>query len=284
MLGSCGLQGSLQMRPGVDEAESWALSALTTLASSIIMIGEIHGSHEIPRAVRILASAALSLGRGVAIGLEMEVSEQAALESQTDVSSLLLGKHWHFEDGRASAAILDLVRFAQTHERCHLFCFDSAVPAPRGSPAHSRAMARAATPHVRQALEIDEVVLLLAGSAHCRTQRGATTLGTQLKQQFPSMMSLVACWPANSRVFSYDATDVRMPYGVRSVPATGPVAHGGGARVRLGGREGFDGRLEICMALSPSLPARRVHGVASTGGRPAESMGKNPCALTCTIL
>ena len=87
---------------------------------SLILIGEIHGSREIPKVVLALATSTISRGLSVSIGLEMETSEQHALDAymassgtDADVTKLLSGAHWRLEDGRASEAILEIIEFAR---------------------------------------------------------------------------------------------------------------------------------------------------------------------------
>ena len=245
---------------------------------SLILIGEIHGSREIPKVVLALAASTISRGLSVSIGLEMETSEQHALDAymasagtDADVTKLLSGAHWRLEDGRASEAILEIIEFARRQpERCKCFCLDSPAPAPRASPDHSRAMAKAALPQIRCALDRGDVVLCLAGSTHCRGE--GIHLGALLKAELRMSKLLVVRWPASSAVWSYDASDVRRPFGVHAIA---PTCSGSSGGVRLtifdAPDGGFDGAIELDSALTPSLPARHAHGMATEKG------GRNSC-------
>jgi hypothetical protein len=220
-----------------------------------------------------LVSASLASGdqTRVSVGLEIEESNERVLchlDPEAEAAQLLShGEHWRLEDGRASEAILRLIRFVRRRERCKLFCFDRPVAAPRGSPAHSQAMAAAAARHVRSALDAGGQVILLAGSAHCRV-RGGTTLGALLRERFPQTVSLVVRWPEGSRVFSYDPANRANPFGVHALAPTGAVPRGAGVTLRFEGAQDFDGQLELGTALTPSPPARRTVGLGVTTETP----------------
>ena len=246
----------------------------------LILIGETHGSREIPKVVLALAACTIRRGRSVSIGLEMETSEQHALDAyvasagtDADVTKLLSGAHWRLEDGRASEAVLEIIDFARRQaERCKCFCLDSPVPAPRASPAHSRAMAKAALPQIRCALDRGDVVLCLAGSTHCRGV--GIYLGALLKAEVPMSKLLVARWPASSAVWSYDASDVRRPFGVHAVAPTCP-AFSDGVRLVIFDAPvgGFEGAIELDSALTPSLPARHAHGMETESSNTSSCCG-----------
>ena len=60
-------------------------------AGHIVLVGECHGSRQIPWTVWLLCDAALSAGRRVALGLEMEVesdAESRVHESQAAIERL----------------------------------------------------------------------------------------------------------------------------------------------------------------------------------------------------
>jgi hypothetical protein len=85
---------------------------------AMVLLGEIHGTSEGPEAVADLACLALDRGFRVAVGLEIPVAEQAAvdlfLESEgtaQDRSKLISSQFWQkdYQDGRSSAAMLELI-------------------------------------------------------------------------------------------------------------------------------------------------------------------------------
>ena len=114
----------------------------------IILIGEVHGSSEIPAVVGALMSEALACGLHVELGLEMELPPAERSRMDTFLASdggaaaraaLLRGEHWRFEDGRASEAVLELVEQARA-ARVPLFAIDEAVADVRGGPLHAAAI------------------------------------------------------------------------------------------------------------------------------------------------
>ncbi len=84
----------------------------------IVMLGEMHGSREIPGFTGNLACRAAVAGHAVIVGLEIPRVEQAAIDrflasngSPRDREALVRGPHWHRagQDGRSSQAIVDLI-------------------------------------------------------------------------------------------------------------------------------------------------------------------------------
>lgn len=84
----------------------------------IVVVGERHGTKEIPGFVAALACTALVDGRAVTLALEMPSSETDRLESYlasdggaTARSRLVTSPFWHrpLQDGRSSAAMVDLL-------------------------------------------------------------------------------------------------------------------------------------------------------------------------------
>ena len=233
---------------------------------SVVLVGEIHGSREIPMAVEQLALSAMKQNVSISIGLEVEVAEQATVDAyagEEDAKQLLAGDHWRLEDGRASQAIKGLIDFARREPSARCFCFDAPVAAARASPAHSRAMAAAALPHIRAEIDRGGGVILLAGSAHCRCR--GTTFASLLKEALPQTRSLLARWPAKSSVWSYDASNWIRPFGVHKLPTSGlPIGNEAKLLEVLDSSEdGFDGDLAIGVPLTPSPPARHAYGMAT---------------------
>jgi len=107
---------------------------------TIVMLGEIHGTVEIPAFVGDLACQALARGHRVLLGLEYPASEQADLEAYLTSDggpaarrALLASALWQAAcpDGRSSQAIFDLIERAralhQDEYPVDVFAFDRAT-------------------------------------------------------------------------------------------------------------------------------------------------------------
>lgn len=85
-------------------------------ASRIVMVGEIHGSNEMPAEFMRIVCSALQRGQAVSVGLEM-VDPGRALDAYIGSSgdaaarqALLAERHWNgMRDGRSSLAWLDMI-------------------------------------------------------------------------------------------------------------------------------------------------------------------------------
>jgi len=148
---------------------------------AIVMLGEIHGTVEIPAFVGDLACQALARGHRVLLGLEYPTSEQADLEAYlaSDAGpaarrALLAGALWQVAcpDGRSSQAIYDLIERARAlHQDGHkidVFVFDPATYHDwnrRDAGMAQNILARAADAP-------DALVLTLTGNLHNRLTRG----------------------------------------------------------------------------------------------------------------
>ena len=90
---------------------------VTRIAPRIVLVGEAHGTNEIPRFVEGLVCSLLQAGRPVIVGVEHGDEQQAALNrylvSDGDGNArrdLLQGINWRrYSDGRGSVAMLGLV-------------------------------------------------------------------------------------------------------------------------------------------------------------------------------
>ncbi len=89
--------------------------ALLSPETKIIVLGEYHGTNEMPRLTGEVACAAAVAGRPVTVALEFPASEQAALSSfltgKTDANDLLTSSQFWREgrDGRNSVAMLTML-------------------------------------------------------------------------------------------------------------------------------------------------------------------------------
>jgi len=148
---------------------------------TIVMLGEIHGTVEIPAIVGDLACQALARGHRVLLGLEYPASEQADLEAYMASDggpaarrALLEGALWQTAcpDGRSSQAIFDLIErgraLRQAGHRIDMFAFDPATYHDwnrRDAGMAENILARAAEAP-------DALVLTLTGNLHNRLTRG----------------------------------------------------------------------------------------------------------------
>lgn len=99
----------------------------------VLIVGETHGTNEFPAVIRRYAS-----GDRVLIGLEIPHSEQQSIDrylqsdgTASDRMAILSGEFWQptrLQDGRSSAAVLDLIEFVRQRRHAGLavgiFAFD----------------------------------------------------------------------------------------------------------------------------------------------------------------
>src|SRR5262245_33049718 len=100
--------------------------------TALTLIGEVHGTHEMPEAMLAVACSAAQ-HRPVRIGLGIPVAENERIErflKDGDRAELLCGSFWHreFQDGRSSEAMLTLLdqirRVRQLGVDVGVFLFD----------------------------------------------------------------------------------------------------------------------------------------------------------------
>lgn len=140
----------------------------------LVLLGEMHGTREIPALVADLVADRLGSGERVVLALEIGEREQPAVDrylssggTAADRAALLAGEHWTepTHDGRDSRAMYDLIermRLARTDGR------DIAVlPFDAGGPDRSRSMAD----RIRQAVSRHPQArtVVLAGNVHAMT-------------------------------------------------------------------------------------------------------------------
>lgn len=149
---------------------------------TIVMLGEMHGTNEMPALAGDLACRAAVDGHRVLLGLEIPRGEQPAIDryltsdgSAAAREALLRGKHWHpaCPDGRSSTAMLALVEQMRALRQRGLAvdvlafdmdAYDSWNQRDEGMAAAILAGARARP---------DAIVLTLSGNLHNRIVPGA---------------------------------------------------------------------------------------------------------------
>lgn len=105
---------------------------------AVVLIGEMHGTHEFPRLVGRLAEVALEQSLAVLVGLEVPASEQPAIDAfmasdggPRNVAALTASVFWHrppeHDDGRAGEGLAGLfatARAAAAKGPLRIFAFD----------------------------------------------------------------------------------------------------------------------------------------------------------------
>ncbi|HWB74707.1 MAG TPA: hypothetical protein VG755_07120 [Nannocystaceae bacterium] len=161
-------------------------SADITARWSIVMVGELHGTHETPAAFgRLVCRAAeRAYPAGVLVGLEIPRGDQAAIDAalaaaddETARSRLLATTHFadEFHDGRDSEAMLALLLELRRQRRAGLdievVAFDMDLAAFTPASDRDLEMARA----FGEAIDAhpDTTVLAYAGNLHARRRAAA---------------------------------------------------------------------------------------------------------------
>ncbi len=139
-----------------------------------LLIGEYHGTVEMPAVAADVACAAAATGRPLVFGIEFTPANQSALDAfmasdggTAARSSLLAAPGWREPGGRTTAAIVDLIDSLRRLGKARpvtLVAFDTA-PTPAGtSPAREAAMAEAL--ESERAKAPGSIVVALTGAGH----------------------------------------------------------------------------------------------------------------------
>lgn len=265
---------------GGDHRAGLALPSALAVPGTIVIVGEIHGTNEVPEWVAEVASELLEGGLAVTLALEIEREEAERIGEFVDSSgadadraALLAGPFWSsgYQDGRRSAAQMELLdrvrRFRAAGHRIEVALLDSA--AVRGTRERPEHMARSllATP-------ADRVVLAVVGNVHSRNRRGVPW-----NAEYEPMAFLAAKSSPERRIVSLNlsheggrvwscASSEPSSCGERAVPgASAPLSRG---VVRLvPTADGHDGEYGAG-TLTPSRPAieRSSTTGRSTAGPP----------------
>jgi hypothetical protein len=218
-----------------------------------LLIGEVHGSNETPRAFANLVCDALAHGRDVTVALERPTSEQAALDgiltkrNLRAAQNILLAEHgWRdVMDGRASEAMLRLLLNLRELRKKHKKLVATAFDAPfSGGEAGARDKAMGEALLAIGEAHPKYLVLVLTGNIHA--------------MQSPQFGYNVAAMylPPGERI-SLEVTDTGGESWTNSNGACGPSKGG----VQTKGKN-----LPFGIFLDPSLaPYGKVDGVLSLG-------------------
>jgi hypothetical protein len=167
-----------------------------------VIFGEMHGSAEIPKFFFDCAREFAAHGESFRVFLEFQASDNETVErfmrGEIDDRELIKAPHWSRQDGRASLAMLDLLRDlkALPGTRVGVFGFD------RGGREADRE--KAMMENVLSAYSSTGYNLVLTGNIHARLARGMpwnpdlVPFARHLQQKLPTLVSLNARYPAGS--------------------------------------------------------------------------------------
>jgi hypothetical protein len=170
----------------------------------VMLLGELHGTREVPRFVALSACQVASRGIPVTVGLEMPVENQervrrfiASAGTEHDRALLMESPFWRspYPDGRSSEAVaqlLEQLRWLRAQGLdVEVFVFDH--PELQGE-AREAAMARSVLSQVEAGPE--RFFLVSTGNIHPRTRPGVPwdlgyrPMGYMLARSLPSLVSL----------------------------------------------------------------------------------------------
>lgn len=148
----------------------------------MVLVGEQHGTNEVPQTVGDLACAAVRVGIPVTLALELPATDQAKVDEylHSDGSHdaqrrfVLRGDAWRrmYDDGRTSAALLELIdrarRLRGSGVPVSVVFFDAA-----GQTGSERDAQMATVLELARAQHRDDLMLVLTGNVHVPKHRGA---------------------------------------------------------------------------------------------------------------
>jgi hypothetical protein len=232
---------------------------------ALVILGEIHGTEEIPRFVARLACDAAIWRKPIRVGLELPVAEQPALDAflasdgGADArAALLTTDFWHRElqDGRSSDAMLELLEsLRRLRAAVSVFAFD--VGKPEGFTSRDLAMAQRVRDE-RQVAAAEEILIIHTGNVHARLQKGAPwdaqfePMTWDLHKTFPDLVSLDVSHAGGTAWVCTGATAADC--GPRNLTGSGSV-DGDGIEL-FAQPDNFHGRYQVgkITASPPALP------------------------------
>ena len=196
--------GPLALDCGAEVRDAAAL----TDPGAILLVGEMHGTEEMPEIVgRIACHAARSPAAEVIVGLEMPSDNQPAVDAylagdggDLTVAALLAAPHFASEnkDGRNSAAMLGLIASVRAWRAAgadiEVVCFDAGPGVAKTAAERDAAMAKTLVAAHRERPEA--TLVTLSGNIHNRTVPGVpwdpafVPMGVHLREAFPKLVSL----------------------------------------------------------------------------------------------
>jgi hypothetical protein len=238
-------------------------------AGTLLVLGEMHGTNEVPRFVADAACQAAVSMAPVTVGLEVPLTEQARVLDYLNGpggdearQALLDGMFWirPYQDGRSSRAMADLLeRLRDLRARgldVLVFLFDRP---DLQFERREEALAQAIEREVRNHLE--RFVIVLSGNVHARATSGLpwapkyVPMGVRLSKRLPRVLTLDLAYASGTAWIC--TVGSRLDCGVR--PAKGPD-NGIRPFIHLWperDEHGFDGVYYVG-AVSASPPAREI--------------------------
>jgi len=146
---------------------------------TVVLLGELHGTAEAPRATGDLACHAVRTGAPVVVGLELPRAEQARLDAflasgggAEARAALLGGEFWRrdYQDGRTSRAMAELVERLRALRAAGGDVDVLAIDEPAAED-RDEAMAAALAAAIADARP-EAIVIVLTGNLHNRLTRG----------------------------------------------------------------------------------------------------------------
>ncbi len=200
----------------------------------VLLLGELHGTQEVPRFIAQSACQTVTSGTPVTVGLELPVENQERVATflrsagtDDDWLKLMEAPFWRspFPDGRGSEAMANLLeqlrRLRAQGLDVDAFVYDS--PKLKGQP-HEDAMAKTVLSHVRKAPE--RFFLVVSGNIHPRTTKGLPwdasyrPMGLLLSQAHKDVVALDMAYDSGSAwICSVDERGQELECGVK--PARG---------------------------------------------------------------
>jgi hypothetical protein len=231
----------------------------------IVMIGEIHGTKEMPAMFTRLVCAALRRGNVVAVGLEMWPNQRDPLDAymasdggETARKTLLASAFWtaQFQDGRRSVAHLDMIEALRAMRRQGMALTVFVLEEQSGTTPPSRSRDGVMAANVRRQYEAHPATLVLTftGNIHNmlkipdHLKSIPAPMGVELRDLNPVSINLVSAGGTE--------WNCRPDCGVQRTTALGPAASSIGEPVlTLGANEGeYSGHINIGPTTA-SLPA-----------------------------
>jgi len=244
------------------------------LTAPLLLIGDIHGTREIPAAFGDLVCHAASAHRGQTIlaGLEIPADEQAAIDTflagagdAAATRALLAGDFWRrdYQDGRSSAAMLSLLGELRRQQQAGLKVVVRGIDPKRYDSPGDRDAGMAA--NVTAAIDAvhPAQTLVLTGNVHTRTLNGYpwdakadyVPMGARLRAKYADLIALDVKNLGGSAWMCVSADPKECgPHDLRRREANGPTP-----RVELAPdaaiSTGYDGAL-LLGPVTASSPAR----------------------------
>lgn len=214
-------------RPRCEQAPD---GALAWLKPGVLLVGELHGTTEIPAVISRLACLS-SLSMPTIVALELPVDERGAIGAfldQGDERKLLASPFWsaEFQDGRSSVAMLQLLRDVR-HLRAKQANVEVALFAPGANRTRSHEEEMADQLLAIHRARPEATILVLVGRTHAKKAVGAPwdpnfkPMAWYLSQTASRVMSVlvthatgtawVCCKPTHCAPHDYSGTEAGAP-------------------------------------------------------------------------